>query len=429
MSLDQLYAQTVKADNKTPQIKEKEKTLLTVTNPIDLSATVSMESAHQLFSDSANQKEQRLMVALPLELKLKEVIGRDWGEVYAQGIFIKEDSAVLNGQSMINDYHVYSNLKAEDRVQLFEVYWSKTWAQTTLRLGKLDANDHFAVSEHESALINGAAGYSPSIFGMPSYPDSAWSIQFAQEFQRIELSIAVFDGGSTTLSPTPTGAHFGFSKGVSSGDLFYIAQITAHLGQFEEMTDNEITKLLTSQQDRDLKTKSPFHVTLGIWTHRGDVVPTFGDEITVNEQDHLELGEEQIPLGEPSSGIFLTSDLKLMSLARGGELGLGVQMAVSSYYHPLHLSAALTWSEIFSPIAWSEQGLSLALGFSHLTITNHLIHLNDQRGNNENLFELTTCLPLTPSLLTSLSWVTLHGQHLEEDFSHLLVVRVLLGIL
>lgn len=395
----------------------------TTFDPINLQTTVSIETAHRLFTSALPIKnEQRIMVAIPVEIDLKQVIGFDCGELYAQGLFVKEDDNFQAGQPMVNDYHAYSNLQAEDRVQLYELYWSKTWRQTTIRVGKLDGNDHFAVSEHESQLINGAAGYSPSIFGMPSYPDSAWSIQVAHDFDHIEASIGVFDGSSTTLDPLPTGAKFGFSQGVGAGDLFWITQLTLHLGKLDTELDSDKARLLTPQQDRDFRSKSPFHLTIGLWTHQGKVVPSVENQALKNHSS-------KDVQGETSEGIFMTSDLKLLSLPRGGELGLGVQAALSPHYYPLHVSTAVTWSEALPPLAWAQSGLSLALGLSHLSIAEHWTDLDTHTSRYEHLFELTANLPITPSLATSLSWMTISGQHLQEDYAHLLIARLLLGVL
>ena len=93
------------------------------------------------------------------------------------------------------------------------------------------------------------------------------------------------------------------------------------------------------------------------------------------------------------------------------------------------MSAALTWNEVLSPIAWAETGTTMALGFSHLEISEQLSELSFQERSQEQLVEFTVNVPLTPSLATSLSWITLYGAHLREDYAHLIIGRVLLGVL
>ena len=387
------------------------------TDPFDLKATLTLEDARKLSAhpplDTQKQhpsSEQRLVIALPLSFDFSSLVDLSLGEINLLGLVIKESSQFMNGNPLVEDFHAYSNLRAEDRVEMFELYWSKNWGTHTVRIGKLDANDHFAVSEHEAMLINGAAGFSPSILGMPSYPDSAWSVQATEHLNRFDLSLAVFDGASTTLRPTPTGARFWWSDEVRSGGVFYIGQVSAHLGPLDSITSvgeiKEGKEVTSFQQDRDFEARSPLHITLGAWTHRGEIV---------------------LVKGEPksASGIFLTSDFKLMQTSKGGELGLGAQLALTSYLVPLHASLAITLSEITQPIAWAQSGLSFALGGSY-------IRLSEQSGgkmseSSESLVEATFAAPLSPSLKASVSLVFINGEHLNSESVKLIVSRLTLG--
>jgi hypothetical protein len=358
------------------------------------------------------------VLQVPISLDLETLSGLKLGELSALGLVVQEGEAMGEGRPLLQDLHAYSNLRAEDRAQLFELWWSRSWGPLSARLGKLDANDHFAVSEHEAHLINGAAGYSPSIFGMPSYPDAAWSAQLAYQSERVDVSVGVFDGGSTSLSATPTGARLGLSPEALKGELFWVAQLTAHLGALHTQSNTEEqSALVAPQQDRGFEARAPLHLTFGVWMHRGEVVP-------VSEGR-----------GEPSEGMYVTADLELMRLARGGELGLGGQLAVSPAYHPLHVSVALTATELLRPIGWAQRGPSLAFGLSHLSIADELTHSYQIGASHEQLIELTATLPLTPSLLVSLSALSFFGDQLfggapsMPQQAHLLVGRLTLGAL
>lgn len=376
---------------------------------VEVNATISMEGARRLSAPAFTpHSEGRVVVSVPVEFDLKRLTGLELGELSAQGLIIEEVAGARGG--LLNDAHAYSNLRAEDRVELFELFWERSWSALTARLGKLDANDHFAVSEHESLLINGASGYSPSIFGMPSYPDSAWSAQLVYQTPRLELSAGVFDGGSTSLKPTPTGARLWLSPQAYQGELFWVAQVTSHLGALqseEEVGASEA--LLSPQQDRGFIARAPVHLTIGAWTHRGEVYP----QAYPSEP------------GLPSWGLYLTGDLSLFSLPGDGELGLGLQAAMSPHYHPYHLSVALTGSELIRPIGWAKRGPSVALGASILALSGELTALEFHQ--REQLVELTMNLPLSRSLATSLSWVTVSGAHISGEVAHLLVGRLLLG--
>lgn len=377
---------------------------------IKVSALINLESAQQVNIASSKAHEGRVVVSVPLELDLKTLTGSELGLVSVQGLIIEE--ALGAKGKLLEDAHAYSNLRAEDRVEIFELFWEKSWSKITVRIGKLDANNHFAVSEHEALLINGASGYSPSIFGMPSYPDSAWSTQIAYHSSRLDLLTGVFDGGSTIVHPTPTGARLWLSPSAYEGGLFWVAQATTHLGKLHTEQELPSTEnLLNPQQNRAFVARAPLHLTLGAWTHRGEVYP----------QKDLEAP------GLPSWGFYMTGDYTLIRFTHGSELGLGLQAAISPHYHPLHLSTALTWTDLFQPIAWAKAGPSVALGLSYLSLSSELTAL--EFAHHERLVECTMALPLSPSLATSLSWMMLHGEHFTGQTVQLVVARVLLGAL
>lgn len=400
-----------------------------VGDPFDLKAILSMESAFLLnATPTVPQSEQRAVLILPMNIESKELFSRDFGGLNLQGMMIKEDSDLNNGVPLINDYHAYSNLRAEDRVQLFEVYWEKYWyafaslGKSTTRLGKIDANDHFAVSDHESFLLNGASGFSPSIFGLPSYPDSAWHLSHEQAIENVELKIAIFDGGSTSLDGTSTGKRFTLSPSAQRGELFYIFETTIFFGNEQspsvQSTNPEIntgnkspkkTATLNSvQQDRDFEMRSPFHLSLGLWKHQAKVVQV--------KQTKL-----------PSYGIYMVGDIELYKLGSYGELGLGFQLAHSPHYHPWHASLAVIWERIVKPIAWANQSPSLSMGLSYLSISDQMSSNLSTNSRNESFVECTLALPLSDSLLFNVSWMSIQGQHLNQNLTHLLLSRLTIG--
>ena len=85
-----------------------------------------MESAHLLGATSSSpSSEQRAVLILPLSIESRDLLSADLGTINLQGMIIKEDNQLNNGRSLLDDYHAYSNLRAEDRVQLFEIDWGK----------------------------------------------------------------------------------------------------------------------------------------------------------------------------------------------------------------------------------------------------------------------------------------------------------------
>jgi porin len=66
-----------------------------------------------------------------------------------------------------------------------------------LKLGKVDANEEFAVVEYGAEFLNSAAGFSPTIQGFPSYPDPAASVNAVVRPGRwLELGAGLYDGAT-----------------------------------------------------------------------------------------------------------------------------------------------------------------------------------------------------------------------------------------
>ena len=382
---------------------------------VDLGVTLTGEYGARLNTPTSAhpRTEQRAVLSVPISVDTSKLLDVNLGTISAQGLFIKEDPQLAQGLTLVDDVHAYSNLRAEDRAQLFEIYWERAWGSWLTRVGKLDANDHFAVSEHEAYLINGAGGFSPSIFGLPSYPDSAWSAQVSYHMPRVDLLAGVFDGGSTTLNPSPTGSMMWLSPSAQKGRLFWIGQVTAHLGSLYDR-DQQPTGgegLRPQQSDRGFQARAPLHLTLGAWTHQGEVV---SKPSTTGQSN-----------GQPSGGVYLTGDLSITRFNRGSELGLGFQAAFSPAYYPLHASVALTVDDLIAPILWSETGLKVALGLSHIGID------EDAQGfglgtSSEELIELSLALPISPYVLFGLTGMSVL---MERERAHLIVSRLTIGIL
>ena len=381
---------------------------------VELGVSLTGEYAARLIKPDAPtpRTEHRTVLSLPVSLDTAKLFKIDLGTITAQGLFIKEDAHMARGISLVDDVHAYSNLKAEDRLQLFELYWEHDWGRWLTRIGKLDANDHFAVSEHEAYLINGASGFSPSIFGLPSYPDSAWSAQLAYRLPRFDILAGVFDGGSTTRSPTPTGSRMWLSPSAQSGKLFWVAQVTTHLGTIDPQLNTTATpedRLRPQQSDRGFRARAPLHLTLGVWTHQGEVLPP---------------PTEQTSNGS-SGGVYLTGDVEVTRFSHGGEVGLGFQVAMSPAYFPLHASVALTIDDLTAPLLWGDHGLKAALGVSHIGIDEGAQGFG-LGSSSEELVELSLTLPITPHMLFGLTGMSIL---MEREVAHLIVSRLTIGAL
>lgn len=399
---------------------------------LDFGITLTGEAGVRLDSPAAGRPrtERRAVLSVPLVLESEKLFGVQLGTLSIQGLVISEDPDLTRGAPLVDDLHAYSNLRAEDRAQLFEIFWERQWGSWLTRLGKLDANDHFAVSEYEAQLINGAAGFSPSILGLPSYPDSAWSAQVGYQASRLDLLIGVFDGGATELTPIPTGDRFGLSDAALRGGLFWAAQATIHLGGERGVDQAELSRVQGDHEvsgagvalgEESLKARAPLHLTLGAWTHRGEVNPL---EDTNFSESAMTMGREV--KGEPSEGLYLTGDLRITRFSSGRELGLGWQAAASASRYPLHLSLALTLNQLWGPLIGSGDGARLAVGLSHISTQQDTDYGLGDEG--EQLIEVTLASPITSEALFGVSSVHLWGVGGEPD-AHLIVARLTVGTL
>jgi hypothetical protein len=205
------------------------------------------------------------------------------------------------------------------------------------------------------------------------------------------------------------------SPSAQKGRLFWIGQVTAHLGSLydRDQKSKEDERLRPQQSDRGFQARAPLHLTLGAWTHQGEVVSTPSTTMT---------GQSN---GQPSGGIYLTGDLSITRFNRGSELGLGFQAAFSPAYYPLHASVALTVDDLIDPILWSKTGLKVALGLSHIGIDEAAQGFG-LGTSSEELIELSLALPISPYVLFGLTGMSIL---MEREHAHLIISRLTVGIL
>jgi len=143
----------------------------------------------------------RGLLDLSLTLDLGKLVG--WGggtvflDVYSQhGGSVSDDAGDLQG---------ISNIDADDTTELAELWYERWLVDHRLRLkvGKVDANSEFAFVETAGEFINSSAGFSPTIFVLPTYPDPAWSLNcFAYPWHGAYAGAGLYDGASATGAAT-----------------------------------------------------------------------------------------------------------------------------------------------------------------------------------------------------------------------------------
>ena len=92
----------------------------------------------------------------------------------------------------------FSNIDAEEFSKFYEIWYQRTYnKKLRLKIGQLDANTEFAVSEQAGNFMHSSMGFSPTILTFPSYPDPALSANaFYSINDLISLSIGVYDSTS-----------------------------------------------------------------------------------------------------------------------------------------------------------------------------------------------------------------------------------------
>jgi carbohydrate-selective porin OprB len=134
-----------------------------------------------------------------------------------------------NGTDDTGEFHGFSNIDADDdRLQLSELWYEQYLFDERLRikLGKVDANSEFAFVDTAGDFINSSAGYSPTIFTLPTYPDPAMSVNvFAYPTDFFYLGAAVYDGAGNDGVPTGIRGPRTFFSNSESDDYFVIAEV------------------------------------------------------------------------------------------------------------------------------------------------------------------------------------------------------------
>jgi porin len=129
------------------------------------------------------------------------------------------------GSDLTGDVQAYSNIDADGRTQISELWYGQSLIDGRLevRVGKIDANSAFARVENGGEFIHSSMGVSPTIVGMPKYPDPSVGVDvFVRPTEEIYFGVGVYDGagveGVRTGERGP-GTVFG-----EPSDLFVIAE-------------------------------------------------------------------------------------------------------------------------------------------------------------------------------------------------------------
>jgi porin len=138
-----------------------------------------------------------------------------------------------NGSDYTGDAQAYSNVDAQKFAQIAEVFYEQQLFGERLRikLGQVDANSEFAVAATAGEFINASAGFSPTIFGLPTYPDPTPSVNaFVHPVGWLSVSGGLYRGPLAPSGATPS----------SSGALFGVGEIAGAWTGSEHARDGRI---------------------------------------------------------------------------------------------------------------------------------------------------------------------------------------------
>ncbi len=167
----------------------------------------------------------RQLLDLNVELDLATMVDLEGGTVFAAF----QNATEPVGQPWSGSYQVTSNIAIDGRIgQLSEIWYQQLLFDDSVRvkLGKVDANSEFAYITSAGEFINASAGFTPTIFAMPTYPDPAFSANvFWTPTESIYAGFGVYDGALAAdgISTGGLGPGTAFSAD-DSDDVFLITE-------------------------------------------------------------------------------------------------------------------------------------------------------------------------------------------------------------
>lgn len=269
---------------------------------LSLEGSYTHETTSVLDGGINQRTSNRELLTIDANLDLEALMGIQGGRVFAQFLHA---TAERGGSLDTGDIQAYTNLEVErSQDELYECWYEQTFGDDKFRLkvGKVDANTEFNYVDAAGGFANSSAGFSPTIFAFPTYPNPAMSINlFWNITDTTTLGYGFYDGANA-VDGVETG-QFGpasFFNSDESNDYFHVFQI-------EHRWDSKWSL-------------GAGRATAGLWHHTGEFSTFSGEEkngttgffLTV-EQQLSGNSEEQ---GYFSFGQYGWADQKVSDIAQ-----------------------------------------------------------------------------------------------------------------
>jgi porin len=202
----------------------------------------------------------RNLFTLDAELDLEQALKLKGGRFFVQYLSVNPESG---GSADSGDLQVYSNIENDYHLDvIYECWYEQTLLDDRLRIkvGKVEANSEFDFVDVAGDFANSSAGFSPTIFTFPTYPDPAMSVSvFAtlidDEAMSLTLGYGLFDGAAAADGVrTGNRGPASFFSDDSSDDYFHTGQV--------ELTWADLAP--NSRWWKDGR------VAAGLWLHSGE---------------------------------------------------------------------------------------------------------------------------------------------------------------
>ncbi len=197
---------------------------------VTFAAELTSEYSHVLDGGVREDGSSRHLFTFDIDLDMQQAAGIEGGSMFLQFLSV---NAERGGAADTGDIQVYSNLENDRSLSvLYELWYQQLLMDDRVRIkvGKVDANTEFGFVDAAGDFANSSAGFSPTLFTFPSYPDPSMSLNvfftvFNDDSHALTLGYGLYDGAAG-----PDGVAVG-SRGPStffsddrSGDYFHIAE-------------------------------------------------------------------------------------------------------------------------------------------------------------------------------------------------------------